>query len=52
MSEGNFTQRAVKPWHRLSREAEGAPALEVPAARLDGALGSLRWWGDMAGDWN
>jgi len=23
----------------------GAPSLEVPEARLDGALGSLNWWG-------
>jgi len=23
----------------------GAPSLEVPKARLDGALGSLSWWG-------
>ena len=39
-----FTQREVKPWHRLPREAVGAPSLEVFKARLDGALGSLSWW--------
>ena len=29
----------------LPREAVGASSLEVLKARLDGALGSLRWWG-------
>ena len=46
-----FTQRAVRCWHRLPREAVGATALD----RLDGALGSLSWWGAallMAGDWS
>jgi len=38
-----FTQRAVKHWYRLSREAVGAPSLEVFKARLDGALDSLSW---------
>ena len=35
----------------LSREAVGAPSLEALKARLDGALGSLSWWGaaPMAG---
>jgi len=28
----------------LPREAVGAPSLEILKARLDGALGSLRWW--------
>ena len=36
-----FTERAVRFWHRLSREAVGAPSLEVFKTRLDGALGSL-----------
>lgn len=39
-----FPQRVVRPWHRLPREAVGAPSLEVFKARLDGALGSLVWW--------
>jgi len=26
----------------------GTPSLEVLKARLDGALGSLRWWGQSA----
>jgi len=30
---------------QLPREAVGAPSLEVLKARLDGALGSLMWWG-------
>ena len=50
-----FTQRVVKPWHRLPREAVDAPSLEVSKARLDGALGSLGWWEvslPMAGGWN
>ena len=28
----------------MPREAVDAPSLEVPKARLDGALGSLGWW--------
>jgi len=32
-------------WHRLPREAVDASPLEAFKARLDGALGSLRWWG-------
>jgi len=34
----------VRHWHRLPREAVGAPSLEVFEARLDGALGSLGWY--------
>jgi len=34
----------VRHWHRLPREAVGAPSLEVFKARLDGALGSPVWW--------
>ena len=30
--------------NRLPREAVGAPSLEGPKARLDGALASLIWW--------
>ena len=40
----SFTQREVRRWHRLHREAVGAPFLEALKARLDGALGSLSWW--------
>jgi len=36
--------RAVRPWHRLPREAVAAPSLAVFKARLDGALSSLVWW--------
>jgi len=35
----------VRPWHRLPREAVGAPSLEALKARLDGALGRLSCWG-------
>ena len=39
---GEFiTQRVVRCWHRLPREAVDAPSLEVSKARLDEALGSL-----------
>ena len=38
-----FTQRAVRHWLRLPREAVDALSLEVLKARLDGALGSLSW---------
>jgi len=31
-------------WHRLPREAADVPSLEGLKARLDGVLGSLRWW--------
>ena len=36
-------------------EAVGAPSLEALKASLDGALGSLSWWGaalPVAGGWN
>ncbi|KFZ48228.1 hypothetical protein N321_09782, partial [Antrostomus carolinensis] len=36
-----FTQRVVRHWHRLPREAVDAPSLKAFKARLDGALGSL-----------
>ena len=39
-----FTMRAVRPWHRLPREAVAAPSLAVLKARLDGALSTLGWW--------
>ncbi|KFZ63941.1 hypothetical protein N321_08021, partial [Antrostomus carolinensis] len=36
-----FTQRVVRYWNRLPREAVDAPSLKAFKARLDGALGSL-----------
>ncbi|KFZ51734.1 hypothetical protein N321_01479, partial [Antrostomus carolinensis] len=36
-----FTQRVMRHWNRLPREAVDAPSLEAFKARLDGALGSL-----------
>jgi len=39
-----FTQRVVKHWNRLPKEAVDAPSLEAFKARLDVALGSLVWW--------
>ena len=39
-----FTQRVIRPWHRLPRAALDAPSLEVLKGRLDGVLGSLIWW--------
>ena len=50
-----FTQRAVKHWNRLPKEAVDAPSLEAFKARLDVALGSLVWWLvtlHIAGGWN
>ena len=39
-----FTQRVVRHWHRLPREAVDAPTLEVFKTRVDGAFGNLVWW--------
>ena len=36
-----FTERVVRCWNRLPREAVDAPSLEVFKIRLDGALGNL-----------
>ena len=36
-----FTERVVRCWNRLPREAVVAPSLEVIKAMLDGALGNL-----------
>ncbi|KFR00432.1 hypothetical protein Y956_14073, partial [Nipponia nippon] len=36
-----FTQRMVRHWNMLPREAVDAPSLAVFKARLDGALSSL-----------
>jgi len=36
-----FTERVVRCWHRLSREAVDAPSLKVFKARLDEALSNL-----------
>ena len=33
----------MRHWHRLPREAVDAPSLEVPKARLEGALVNLVW---------
>ena len=53
MKEGRFrldvrgkflTERVVRCWNRLPREAVDAPSLEAFKARLDGALGSLVWY--------
>jgi len=38
-----FIQKTVRPWHRLPREAVGAPPLEAFKARVDGILSSLIW---------
>jgi len=36
-----FTERVMRCWNRLPREAEDASSLEVFKARLDEALGNL-----------
>ena len=36
-----FTQRMVKPRHKLPTEVVDAPSLELLKSWLDGALGSL-----------
>jgi len=43
--ENIFTQRVVRPWHRLPREVVDAPSLEAFKVRLEGALGNLSCWG-------
>ena len=44
MLGGILTQRVVRHWHGLLREAVGAPFLQAFKAGLDGALSSLSWW--------
>jgi len=44
MARKFFTEREVRCWNRLPREAVDAQSLEVFKARLDGALGNLVWW--------
>ena len=39
-----FTQRVVRHWNRLPKEAVDAPSLQAFKARLDVALGSLGCW--------
>ena len=39
-----FSQRVVRHWHRLPKEAVDAPSLQASKARLDVALGSLGCW--------
>ena len=39
-----FTQRVVRYWNRLPKEAVDTPSLEAFKARLDVALGSLVCW--------
>ena len=39
-----FTQRVMRHWNRLPKEAVDAPSLQASKARLDVALGSLVCW--------
>ena len=39
-----FSQRVVRHWNRLPKEAVDAPSLQASKARLDVALGSLVCW--------
>jgi len=40
----SFTKRVVRCWHRLPREAVGAPSLKEFKASLDGILVRLILW--------
>jgi len=42
-SKGSTVLTVVRHWHRLPREAVGAPYLEVFKVRLDGTLSSGRY---------
>ena len=51
----NNKVKNMSHWHRLSREAVGAPSLGKFKVRLDGTLGSLIWWAvtlPTAGGWS
>jgi len=39
-----FTMKVMRWWHRMPKEAVGAPSLAVPKARLDGTLSNLGCW--------
>ena len=54
MTGGNFSLRGQWGAGTAAQRSCGAPSLEALKARLDGALGSLRWWGaalPLAGGW-
>ena len=45
MLGGNFLLRGQRGAGTAAQRSCGAPSLEAPKARLDGAPGSLSWWG-------
>lgn len=44
MTQKFFSQRVLRPWHRLPTDAMGTSSLEVLKTRLDGALGRMTQW--------
>lgn len=45
-----ITQRVVRHWNRLLREAVNAPSLKTSKAKLDEVLSSLTWCDVMGGN--
>lgn len=46
-----FTERVVRPWNRLLREAVEPPSLQMLKNEADVALGNVWAWWDLVQGW-